>query len=95
MEALATKIHLHDGAMTVERTQDCTAIAEDAKARHNEGRHGSKEMRHVASIPFVMIEKYLNESGISMHEFSASPVHKVRLLNDPALAHFRIWGGKL
>jgi len=92
---LATKFHLHDGIMTVQRTQDCTAIAEDAKSRHNEGVHGSKDMRHVARIPFVMIEKYLNENNITYAEFAASPEHKMRLLVDPELSHFRIWGGKL
>lgn len=52
-------------------------------------------MRHAARIPYVVIEQYLATHGIDLHEFHTNPVHVKRMLNDPALAGFRIWQGKL
>lgn len=97
MDALdiGTKFHFHDGAMTVQRTQDCTPIAEHAKALHNAGLHGTSEMKHAASIPFVMVERYCNDNGITFSEWSSDKAHIRRMLNDPALAHFRIWPGRI
>lgn len=92
---LDTKFHFHDGAMTVQRSQDCTPIAEFAKRAHNEGRTGSGEMKHAAKIPYVMIEKYCNDHHILFSEFMANREHMKRVLNDPAMAHFRIWKGQV
>lgn len=92
---LETRFHLHDGKMTVQRTQDCTPIAEYAKARSNEGYHGSADMKLAASIPFVMVEAYCNQNGIEFRDFMNSQEHKKRLLNDPTLSHFRIWPGRV
>lgn len=97
MDALdiGTKFHLHDGAMTVERSQDCTPIAEYAKRLQSHGLHGSSEMRHAATIPYVIIEKYCNDHGILFSEFMQNKVHLRRVLNDPSLSAFRIWPGKV
>jgi hypothetical protein len=92
---LATRFHFHDGKMTVQRTQDCVPIAEYAKARSNEGHHGSADMKFAASIPFVMVEKYCNDNHVEFSDFMNSQEHKQRLLNDPALSHFRIWKGRV
>lgn len=92
---LETRFHFHDGNMTVERIQDCDPIAEYAKAAHNQGHHGSSEMRHAAKIPNVLIEHYCNRHGITYHEWIANPEHIRRMLNDPDLAAFRIWKGKV
>jgi hypothetical protein len=92
---IQTNIHAKDGEVTIERVQDCTAIADFARAKHNEGHHGSSDMKHAASIPFVMIEKYLNDNNITFHEFSSNNEHIRRVLNDPAMKHFRIWPGKV
>lgn len=90
-----TVLALEDGALHAGTVQDCSAIAEYTKARQNEGLTGSSEMRLAASMPLVMVEKYCNDRGITFHEFSGSESHKKALLNDPALAHFRIWNGRL
>lgn len=90
-----TQFHLHDGKMTIERTQDCQAIAEHCKTAHVEGRHGTSEMKHAASIPFVFVEKYCNDKGISFHECMSNKVHIRAMLTDPALQHFRIWKGRI
>lgn len=97
MDALdiGTKFHMHDGAMTVQRTQDCTPIAEFAKGLQNAGMHGSSEMKHAARIPYVIIEKYCNDNGILFSEFMQNKEHIKRVLNDHSLAAFRIWPGKV
>jgi hypothetical protein len=92
---LDTKFHFHDGNMTVQRTQDCTPIAERMKALHNGGHHGSSEMKHAASIPFVIIEDYCNKNNITFHECMSNKEHMRRMLNDPDLSAFRVWKGKV
>jgi hypothetical protein len=81
--------------MVTQRTQDCTSIAEHAKALQNEGMQGSNEFRHAAKIPLVFVEAYCNQNNILFSEFMENKEHIKRLVNDPALAHFRIWKGKL
>ena len=92
---VVTTVAVQDGALVTGTTQDCTPIAEWAKRQHNAGFHGSSEMRLAARIPAVMVEKYLNDNAITLHEFTGSQDHQRRLLSDPALAHFRIWPGRV
>ena len=93
---LKTFIGMQGGDLITGSSQDCTPIAEMAKAIHNSGYEGpSKDMKWAASIPNVLIEHYCNTAGISMHEFSRSQEHKKRLLTDPANADFRIWRGQI
>lgn len=92
---VVTTVALQDGALVTGTTQDCTPYAERAQAMHNEGRHGSKDMRLAASVPMVLVETYLHQNQIEMSEFTRSPEHQKRFLNDPALAHFRIWKGRV
>lgn len=92
---MQTQLHVKDGILTVQATQDCTPIAEYCKTLHNEGVHGSNEMRHAASIPHVAIEAYLNQHGITYAEWIGNPVHIKRMCNDPDLRDFRIWPGRV
>lgn len=84
-----------DGSLTSGTIQDCTPILERTQALAKEGYHGSSEMKHAASIPFVIVEKYCNENGVEFSEFMNSQEHKKRLLNDPANSLFRIWQGRV
>ena len=93
--SVARSLTLQDGALVASATQDCTPIADYAQARQREGHHGSSDMKLAASIPFVIIEKYLNDNNITMHEFACDPAHKRAVLNDPALSYFRIWPGRV
>lgn len=93
---LSTKLHFdNENKMVVERAQDCNAIADWCKRQSAAGYVGSGEMKHAAKIPNVMIEAYINTKNISPHEFYANPVHMKAILNDPALADFRIWKGQV
>lgn len=89
------ELFLHDGALVDSTTQDVEPILEYAKARNREGHHGSADMRLAASIPVVIVERYLHQNNITLQDFALSPEHKKRLLNDPALSHFRIWPGHI
>lgn len=90
-----TQIVEQEGRMFVGRTQDCTAIAEHAKALHNAEQYGSSEMRHAARIPYVVAEKYVNDRGISWQEFWSDRKHIAYLLNNPDNEAFRVWKGKV
>lgn len=92
---IGTQFHMHDGKMTVQRTQDCGPIAEHCKQAQNEGRHGTSEMKHAASIPYVILEQYCNNHNITFRECMLDKVHMKRILNDPGLQAFRIWPGKV
>lgn len=84
-----------DGQTVFRRTQDCTPALDAAKARHNEGLHGSSELKHAASLPLVLVERYCNDNGITFAEFCNGEEHIKRMVNDPSLSHFRVWPGRV
>jgi hypothetical protein len=84
-----------DGKLIQGTLQDCTAIAQDAKERQAIGMHGSHDMKHAARLPVVAVETYCNVNGISFEDFMKDPAHIKRVCNDPALAAFRVWPGRL
>lgn len=90
-----TVVALQDGNLITGTVQDCTPIVQEATRKRNEGEHGSSDMRHAASFPAVVVEKYCNDSGITFAEFMEDRAHIRRMLNDPALSYFRIWEGRL
>lgn len=92
---LNTRIAVSDGRMTIASVQDCTAIAERCKTMHNEGHHGTSELKFAGSIPDVFVNKYLTDNNITFAQFIKEPEHVRRMLRDPALAHFRVWKGAL
>lgn len=94
-DGVQTTVALEDGNLITGTVQDCTPIVNRTKALHNEGLHGSSDMRLAASIPRVLVERYCNDAGITFADLSTSAEHKRRLLNDPALSHFRVWGGRV
>lgn len=79
----------------VRRVQDVQPILEDAKARASAGLVGSKDYWHMAELPFVIVEKYCNDQGITFNEFMRNTEHIKRMVNDPALAAFRVHGGRM
>lgn len=91
--SLGTRIFTQDDNLIIGRSQDCTPILEDAVRRHNEGMHGSADVKHAARIPNVIVEKYCNEQGITFAEFMGDPVHIKRVVQNPDNSMFRIWKG--
>ncbi len=86
--------HGDEGAVVV-REQFVGDIRENCIARHNEGHHGFKDFRLMASLPAVVIEHYCNVNQITFREFMGNPEHVKRMVNDPALADFRIAPGRM
>lgn len=84
-----------DHTYQISRTQDVTPIVGFAKGMQAIGATGSKDMRHAAEIPMLVVENYMTRTGINFHEFCNSQEHAKALLNDPALAAFRIWEGRV
>jgi hypothetical protein len=98
MDGIETRIHRHydgEGGITFERVQDCDAIAERCKARHNLNDVGAADMKLAASLPLVIVERYMNDHAITFNEFIGDKDHVRAMLNDPALSHFRIWNGRI
>lgn len=90
---LSTNFATEEGRLIIARSQDCTPIAEYAKAQHNAGFHGSSEVKHAARIPNVIVEKYCNEQRITFEQFMGDPVHIRRVVQNPDNDAFRIWKG--
>jgi hypothetical protein len=95
MPGVQTYSTLEGGDLITGIVQDCAPIREDAIARHNEGMHGSADMKHAARLPMEAVEKYLIANGITFEEFMKNPAHTKAMCNDPALRDFRIWPGRV
>ena len=95
MSLIDTSYHHQGDEMIVNRSQDCTPIAEYAKAQHNAGYHGSSEVKHAARIPLVIVEAYCNTNNVSFADVMTDRAHMKRIVEDPANAAFRIWKGRL
>lgn len=89
--------HDDDGdRLIIERAQDVQPILDHNKRlfTHNDGYSPSRELRRVASIPLVVVEKWLREDGIDV--FNKDHAEAVRRkLNDPAYAHLRTAPGRV
>lgn len=94
-DGVQTRIVIDGDLMHTLQSQDCTPIAERAYAMHKEGRHGSKELKLAATIPNVIIEKYMNDHGVSYAEVLGNDVHMRRIVNDPDNKMFRVWPGRI
>lgn len=92
---MQTRFHAHGEDIIIAQSQDCTPIAELASQMRQAGAVGSSDMKHAAKIPNVIIEKYMNEHGVTFQEVMNNPVHFKRMCNDPANAAFRIWKGQI
>jgi len=92
MEMQST-LHSQDDLMIVKSMQDVQPIVDSCRDRIEAGATGSKDMKHAASIPMVIIEAYMNRLGISFQEFLRDKEHIKTMLNDKSLEAFRIWKG--
>jgi hypothetical protein len=89
MDAVHTQIVVDEvsGKTHVNRVQDCEPIMDSVKRIQN--LTPSKEMRHVARIPMVVVEAYCNRVGITYRDWLLDPAHLSRMLDDPDLKAFR------
>lgn len=79
--------------LIVERVQDVEPYLDQAKVESETPQRG--ELRKAGIIPFVVLEQWLRIHGISFSEFMRDRGLCKRLLNDPDLAKFRVWKGRV
>lgn len=84
-----------DGTVVVKRRQLVADHVDYCKARANEGHHGFKDFRLRASFPVTVIEAYCRANGITLREWHRNREHVRRMVNDPALADFRVAPGRM
>lgn len=86
--------HGDEGAVIV-RHQIVGPTIDAIKELHNTGMHGTKDTKHVASVPGIVIEAYCQQRGITLNEFMRNREHVRAFINDPAHADFRVWPGRI
>lgn len=59
--SVTTRLHADGRNITVERVQDVEDILELNKVRQNEPQSRSSDFRHIASVPNIFLERWLNE----------------------------------
>jgi hypothetical protein len=85
-----------DGSIHAEAHQDAQPFLEHNKAMytHNDGWNPARDMRRVASIPMILIHKWLEEEGWN----ALDPKYQDKLkakLNDPDFLYLRTAPGVL
>ena len=84
-----------DGSLTRATTQDAEPVVNAAKELHNSGAGSSKDgsLKHVASIPLALYLQW-KDAGVDILKGEGTGFLR-RKLDDPELAHLRIWKGRL
>lgn len=86
-----------DGSLITHTRQDTSSITDLNKEMQNSGRQGfvvDPDMWRVASIPHVVVIKWLNDHGVNFYNNEHFPAVK-KLLNSSEYAWLRTGGGKL
>lgn len=85
-----------DRSIVVQRSQDVEPIIEHLATLRQEGdgKSPTGELYHVGDIPMAVVETYLNENGVTFHEFVKDDTHVKRILTNPDFAKFRVWQGR-
>ena len=93
---IATDMSLQDGALIVKRTADVEPLIDHLAALRQDGDGKSKsgELYHVGDIPYIVVEQYMAENGVTFHEFCKDDVHIKRILTNPDFSKFRVWQGR-
>ncbi len=93
MSGTITRLHLDRGERSIvaETVQDVEPILERNKALQNAGPQRSDWGRHIATIPNVVLVKWLNEDGANVWRMSSDEFGKFirRKLDDPDWRHLR------
>lgn len=92
MSGVATRVHLDrsEGVAHVERIQDVEPILERNKALQSIPQR-SDFGRHIASIPNVILERWIHEEGVNYLALPGEEFARLirRKLNDPDWRHLR------
>lgn len=94
MSGINTRYHSEDNKLIVQRVQDCEPVLDSAAALRGAGLIGSPDMRHAGRIPAVVLEKWLNEAGLTLDQADeVSALIKRKLMNGE-FAKLRVWEGR-
>ena len=78
---LSTKIKEEDGKVVISRAQNVQSILDYNKEKQIAGTVSGGEMRHVGQVPFVVVEKWLKESGLKLGSKEFAGYVKKKLLS--------------
>ena len=78
---LNTSWHVEDDNVVVRRTQDVQDILDWNKERNIDGHNRKSDMRLVGTIPFVVVEIWLKESGLKLGSQEFAEYVKKKLMS--------------
>lgn len=85
--------HQHGDETIIQVSQDCEPIVENNKALQNEGKGDfqGKWGRRIASIPLVVVDKWMKEDGVNWLALGRQEkaAYLRRKLNDPQYRYLR------
>lgn len=65
-----TEFTVDERGLVINRSQDVAPLIKSARELQKAGIVGSKDNRHVARIPHVLIEKVANGNGLDLNDFA-------------------------
>lgn len=92
---MKTGLTVEDDKIVSYVKQDVAPAIEQASLLRDIGHVGGSDMKHCATLPLVLIEKYCNDHSITYQEWVQNPVHIKSMLNDPQNEPFRVWKGRV
>lgn len=88
----------HDGSLVDVLYVDPVKLRDHAEAcrvASESGATSTGDVKHLASIPSEIVEAWINARGIAFSDFMRDHAIQDRMLNDPDLACFRIYKGRV
>lgn len=80
-DVLQTRIREEDGKIHIQRTQDVQRILDFNKERNIDGHNRKSDMRLAGSIPFVVVEMWIKESGLKLGSQEFAEYVKKKLMS--------------
>jgi hypothetical protein len=80
-DVLQTSIKQEGDKVVVSRSQDVQAILDFNKERNIDGHKKGSDMRLVGSVPFVVVEMWLRESGLKLGSQEFAEYVKKKLMS--------------
>jgi hypothetical protein len=84
---------LVDGRMVINRAQDVEPVLDLLSGMRQITNGKGETFWWVGEIPNAIVEKYLNENGVTYQEFLADKTHVNRILKNPDYKKFRVLEG--
>lgn len=78
----------------IQRVQDVEPILKKIQAEKLSVRDVEGLGVKAGTIPGVVVEEYMKETGITFNEFLSDDIHVRRLLLDPDYKKLRVWEGR-